>query len=279
MTPQQVRGPGAGGDDAWQLHKQLARSRRDRLGRTTPVPAPELVDASLALARCAAALDARDEVVEGLGDAARWSAAAFAAAERDLFHAVPRSAETAPNLPLAAPLALGGLCAAMLLRDAPSLAVLAAPGAFERNWARSATGDMAVGHESFWPIYGGFFAALVRGETIEPSRIQACRAAVLSDEPSALDRAGLRALKLPPIRLVDTLTNQPEGWIVAVGDALHAFNSFFSDPDWMPMETGMLALDISALCAIAHDRYGAPSDYGSPFIPAWLVGGRAATPE
>ena len=135
MTPLQARGPGAGGDDAWLLRKDLARSRRDRLAQATPAPAPGLVDASLALARCAAALDARDEVVEGLCDAARWSAAAFAAAERELFHAVPRSAETAPNLPLAAPLAVGGLCAAMLLRDAPSLAVLAAL-AREHWWAR-----------------------------------------------------------------------------------------------------------------------------------------------
>jgi len=276
MTPLQARGPGAGGDDAWLLRKDLARSRRDRLAQATPAPAPGLVDASLALARCAAALDARDEVVEGLCDAARWSAAAFAAAERELFHAVPRSAETAPNLPLAAPLAVGGLCAAMLLRDAPSLAVLAAPGAFERNWARSAAGDVAVGHETFWPAYGGLFAALARGETIEPTRIQACRTAVLSDQPSALDRTGLRALKLPPLRLVDTLTQEPEGWIVAVDDALRAFNTFFSHPDWVPIDTAMLALDISALCAIAHDRYGAPSDYGSPFIPAWLVGGRAS---
>src|SRR5262249_50556846 len=191
MTPLQARGPSAGGEDAWHLRKDLARSKRDRLAQARPVPAPGVVEASLALARCAAALDARDEVVEGLRDAARWSAAAFAAAEPQLFHAVPRSADVAPNAPLAAPPAPAALCAAMLLRDAPSLAVLAAPGAFERNWARSTSGDVAVGHEKFWPLYGGLFATVVRGDTIEPTRIQACRAAVLSDEPSALDRAGL----------------------------------------------------------------------------------------
>ena len=62
--------------------------------------------------------------------------------------------------------------AALLLRDAPALTVLAAPGAFERNCARIATGSVVVGHEAFWPLYGSLFAALARGEPVEAARIE-----------------------------------------------------------------------------------------------------------
>src|SRR5262249_34855846 len=161
-------------------------------------------------------------------------------------------------------------CAATVLRDGPSLAVLSATGAFERNWERSAPRVQAVGHEKFWPLYGGLFAALARRDTIEPSRTEACVSAVLSDEPSAIDRGSLHSLKLPLIGLVYVLTHAPERWLELRDKAVRQFDTFYSDPDWVPMETGMLALELAALCAIAHDR-GFPSNCGSPFVPAWLV--------
>jgi hypothetical protein len=276
VTPLQARGPGAGSEDVWRMRKDRARCERDRLVRVTPVSAPNVVGASLTQARCAAAVEDRDDVVDGLRGAAHWSAAALAAADPGT-PAAPGSADVAPEIPLAAPFVLGGLCGAMLLRDAPALAILATPGAFERNAARVKLGDVAVGHEAFWPLYGGLFAAVARGDTIEPARIQACRDAILSDEASAIDRAGLRAMKLPPIRLIEVLsTYEPQVWAAALAGAVRAFNAFFDNPDWVALDTGMLALDISALCAIAHDRHGAPSDFGSPFVPAWLVGGSAS---
>lgn len=162
--------------------------------------------------------------------------------------------------PLAgAPLLLQALAAAVLACDAVTRRALTRPGLFTQRVAAARAAGMAVGTEDFWVPLGQAFVAFAEGGSPDTAELDALPRLLAMKSVSALDPAARAALLAPLVPLLKALASQDRAaWDRALGAALDAHRSFFAMPSQAGLQLGGLALEASALAALAQARHGWP---------------------
>jgi len=284
LSPLQSRGPLAGSTDGWRGLLDHARDERARRAAQPPSPsfAVGMLALSLTVARRAAALGRGEEVGRALAEASAWGATA-GFAERMAGGMLVLGLEGGGDrrLPCGAdsltpPAMLDALAAAAVVRDRRAVALLSSSSLLQTVHRKSRARGAAVGSEAFWVPFGGLFATTIRGDAVDARAFDDCRRAVGETRESVIDPESLRMLKLPLIDLMQSMgTVDGPTWRTLVRAAVAQFEHFYTQPDWALLDGGMLALQMAALCAVAHDRFAAEIDGDLPVLPARLVEGEA----
>lgn len=285
LSPLQARGPLAGSVDGWR--SLLGHARDERARRAVQPVSPSLAAGMLALsltvARRAAALGEAEEVGRALAEASAWGATVgFAERMAGGTLVLGLEGENARRLPcgadsLTAPVLLDALGAAAIVRDLRAVALLSSPDLLPMVHGKSRARGEVVGSEAFWAPFGGLFAAIIRGDAVDAGAFDDCRQAVGETSDSVIDPESLRLLKLPLIDLMQSMgTVDAPTWRTLVRAAVAQFEYFYTQPDWALLDGGMLALQMTALCAVARDRFGTGIDGDLPVLPVRLVEGEAA---